>query len=282
MNILKLFEEKDLILDYVDKRLYNFCNARDDNFQPDCPYSLDSDFREKVDYIYNRLSRLEDPSCKEDLGLDEWIGFDMPKLEDLLMDTPYSYICMFITYGLLNDQIFIMQRLRYRPAQDYLLLLYCDEKHDRFIGYPADSNIEPDLYIRIVLQALNKIDKHMEEGREKKFYLDYVIIHDELCGTVMDHFDPQMLNIAKEVFDVIDQNSYLDKSNMEDEDGHLTKEFQAEFDRLLNICSEKFVEIGKKYFPDGRLEEGELTYNYLMGHAEEAIWGNWKEEDEAL
>lgn len=282
MNLLELIEQKDLILDYVDKRLYNLCNAHRSYFPKNSLYHQDPDFRAKVDSMYRLFTGVDIPKNKTELGLDEWVGFDNSKVESILTQSPHRYICMFIAFSLLDDKVFEMEHLRYRPAQDYLLLLSCGKSRKKKIGYPPDYAIEPDRYIRTVIQAFNKIDDHMDEGREKNLYLDLVIIHDELCGTVMDHFDIETLSIAKEIFDFIDQNSSTDLIKTLDAKGRPTQDYFITHMRMMKCFSEKFVEIGKKYFSDGRLEEGELAYNYLMAHAEEAIWGNWREEDDAL
>lgn len=284
MNLLESIEQKDLILDYVDKRLYNLCNAQEDHFPHNSPYYSDPDFRDRVNTIYKYLSYMEEPEYIKALGIDKWFDYDKSKIEVILTNSPHRYLSMYITYYLWNEKVTQMRQLGYLPAQDYLFLLIWDKEQNLPIAYPYPCPAGPDEYVRIVLQAFNRIDYHLQEGREKGLSLDLVILHDELCGTILDHFDPQILSIAKEFLDFINLNTDIDRSNRVDEKGELNEDFKAECLRLMDLCSVKITEIGKKYFPDGRLEEGELSYNYLLAHAEGVIvyGNNWREEEDAL
>lgn len=254
-------ENRNLILEYAERILCRQAGLDNGQQVGKDLYAEDLSFQQSVDTLVKRLVNHIEFDLKDYFDVEEeWSIFNLP-LIDFLKHSPYRCISMHLTRLLLTIEIESMEHLRYRPAQDYLALL-CGKEGS------------------LILEAFERISGHVKEGYRRQLTYDEIIIHDELCGTVPDHFDPQALMAAQKVFEVfarnarISRNYYLPGTSWNQQ----PEPFRNEFSCAMSACSEIIVEIGKKYFPDGRLEEGALSYNYLIAHAEDAIMGNWSEE----
>lgn len=258
------------------------------SYTPIDPNTIEEEHRylcRAIDKFCQSLWDLQEFDQEYYLGFSGEFSIENTGLVTWLSTTQYKRVAMFVSYIMKKEATEMLERLRYRPAQDYLAELW-SEKSKKALFRPHHETMPAEEYIETILNALTQVKEHIEDGHRIGLrYLDEIILHDELYGGMMDCFIPETMAIAHEIFVFISENAIVEKSEYNFEAlswFEQPESLRQEFDRVHELCAEKFREIGKKYYPDGRLNEGSLAFSYLMAHAEDAMWGNWREEDDAL
>lgn len=208
---------------------------------------------------------------KEAFGIrktDFWVS--NKQLVDWLNTTEYEQIAMHTAYTMKKFAIGVYEYGHYLPAQDELAELFSSE-YGQLIRRPQDTDMPPCSYVKTILDALLRIERHWQRGRRLKLRPDLVILHDEIFGVVPHQFDKGVLQAAQELYDYMDREVYCRLTG----NNPLGPE-------AMKLFAKKVREVRSKYLAEGWVEDDSLEFAYLMEHAQRCGYGNWREEDDAL
>ena len=192
------------------------------------------------------------------------------QLVDWLNTTEYEQIAMHTAYTMKKFAIGVYEYGHYLPAQDELAELFSSE-YNELVRQPDSTKIPPRGYVKTILDALLRIERHWQRGRRLKLSPDLVILHDEIYGVVPRQFDKGVLKAAQELYDYMDREVYCRLTG--------NNPFGPE---AMKLFAKKVREVRSKYLAEGWVEDDSLEFAYLMEHAQRCGYGNWREEDDAL
>lgn len=199
---------------------------------------------------------------------DFWVS--NKQLVDWLNTTEYEQIAMHTAYTMKKFAIGVYEYGHYLPAQDELAELFSSE-YNELVRQPDSTKIPPRGYVKTILDALLRIERHWQRGRRLKLRPDLVILHDEIYGVVPRQFDKGVLKAAQELYDYMDREVYCRLTG--------NNPFGPE---AMKLFAKKVREVRSKYLAEGWVEDDSLEFAYLMEHAQRCGYGNWREEDDAL
>lgn len=215
----------------------------------------------------------------EAFGIKNRFWIDNKQLFEWLTTTEYERIAMHTAFLLRKHAINVFIDSYYQPAQDAMAEIYSREHHE-LIRYPDNTEIPPRDYVKTILNALLRIDRHWKRGHKLKLDPEVVILHDEIYGLIPLQFDRVILQAAQELYDFMDselQGKLLSKGY----DPNATWRHQSESvhraaDELLGRFANKVREVRSKYLAKGWVEDVSLAFGYLMAHAERCLLGDWR------
>jgi len=224
---------------------------------------------------------------KEAFGIrknDFWVS--NKQLVEWLTTTEYEHVAMHTAYTLKKHAISVYEYGHYLPAQDELAELYSMEYHE-LVREPYNTNMPPRAYVKIILDAILRIERHWKRGMRLKLRPDLIMLHDEICGVIPLRFDRGVLEAAQTLYDYMDTElqgrlvlkEYNYNAASWDEQPESVKRTTRE---VMTRFAEKVREVRSKYLAKGWVEDDSLAFSYLMAHGERCGHGWWREEDDAL
>lgn len=207
---------------------------------------------------------------KEAFGVENAFRVSNKQLVEWLTTTKYENIAKYTAYIMKRQATIAYAYGRYLPAQDALAELFSSE-YSCLIREPQLTDIPPRAYVKTVIDELQRIDEHWQQGRNKRLKPDLIMLHDEIYGEVPDLFDKDVLKAARVLYDYMDKEVY----------GRMTgnNPFGPE---ALKLFAKKVCEVRAEYLAEGWIADDSLEFAYLMAHAESCADGWWREEDDAL
>ena len=224
---------------------------------------------------------------KETFGIrnkDIWVTNQ--QLVEWLTTTEYEQIAMHTAYIMKKEAINTYAYGHYQPAQDELAELYSMEYHE-LVRQPDNTNIPPRGYVKTILDAILRIERHWKRGMRLKLRPDLIMLHDEIYGVIPRRFDRGVLEAAQALYDYMDTElqgrlvlkEYNYNAASWDEQPESVKRTTRE---VMTRFAEKVREVRSKYLAKGWVEDDSLAFSYLMAHGERCGHGWWREEDDAL
>lgn len=208
------------------------------------------------------------------------------RLVEWLTTTEYEQIAMHTAYIMKKHAIGVYEYGHYLPAQDELAELFSLEYHCS-VGRPSETAMPPRDYVKTILDAILRIERHWKRGMRLKFRPDLIMLHDEIYGVIPLRFDRGVLEAAQALYDYMDKELRGRLTQIENEYGFMPWEKLPESAKrasaeVMTRFAEKVREVRSKYLAEGWVEDDSLAFSYLMAHAERCGHGWWREEDEAL
>ena len=208
------------------------------------------------------------------------------KLVEWLTTTEYEQIAMHTAYTMKKEAINTYAYGHYQPAQDELAELYSMEYHE-LVREPYNTNIPPRDYVKTILDAILRIERHWKRGMRLKLRPDLVMLHDEIYGVIPRQFDRGVLEAAQALYDYMDTELYGRLTQIDSEYNSKTWDELPEpakraSNEVMGQFARKVREVRSKYLAKGWVEDDSLAFSYLMAHAEWCGYGWWREEDDAL
>ena len=208
------------------------------------------------------------------------------KLVEWLTTTEYEQTAMYTAYTMKKEAINTYAYSHYQPAQDELAELYSMEYHE-LVRQPDNTNIPPRGYVKTILDAILRIERHWKRGMRLKLRPDLIMLHDEIYGVIPLRFDRGVLKAAQALYDYMDTElqgrlvlkEYNYNAASWDEQPESVKRTTRE---VMTRFAEKVREVRSKYLAKGWVEDDSLAFSYLMAHGERCGHGWWREEDDAL
>lgn len=224
---------------------------------------------------------------KEAFGIrnqDFWVT--NRRLVEWLTTTEYEQIAMHTAYIMKKEAINAYAYGHYQPAQDDLAELYSMEYHEP-VREPYKTNMPPRGYVKTILDAILRIERHWKRGMRLKLRPDLIMLHDEIYGVIPLRFDRGVLEAAQALYDYMDTElqgrlvlkEYNYNAASWDEQPESVKRTTRE---VMTRFAEKVREVRSKYLAKGWVEDDSLAFSYLMAHGERCGHGWWREEDDAL
>ena len=226
-------------------------------------------------------------NLKEAFGIKNqrfWVS--NKRLVEWLTTTEYEQIAMHTAYTMKKVAINAYAYGHYQPAQDELAELYSMEHHE-LVREPYNTNMPPRDYVKIILDAILRIERHWKRGMRLKFRPNLVMLHDEIYGVIPRQFDRGVLKAAQALYDYMDTELYGRLTQIQGEYSfkpwnELPESVKQASREVMTRFAEKVREVRTKYLAKGWVEDDSLAFSYLMAHAERCGSGWWREEDEAL
>jgi len=208
------------------------------------------------------------------------------KLMEWITTTEYEQIAMHTAYIMKKEAIDEYACGHYQPAQDELAELYSMEYHE-LVRQPDNTNIPPHGYVKTILDAIFRIERHWKRGMRLKLRPDLIMLHDEICGGIPRRFDRGVLKAAQALYDYMDTELYGRLTRIHQEYNfkswdELPESAKCASNEVMGQFARKVREVRDEYLAEGWLEDDSLAFSYLMAHAERCGYGRWREEDEAL
>lgn len=208
------------------------------------------------------------------------------RLVEWLTTTEHEQIAMHTAYIMKKEATKVYAQTYYQPAQDELAELYSMEYHE-LVRQPDNTNIPPRGYVKTILDAILRIERHWKRGMRLKLRPDLIMLHDEICGVIPLRFDRGVLEAAQALYDYMDTElqgrlvlkEYNYNAASWDEQPESVKRTTRE---VMTRFAEKVREVRSKYLAKGWVEDDSLAFSYLMAHGERCGHGWWREEDDAL
>ena len=224
---------------------------------------------------------------KEAFGIrnqDFWVT--NRRLVEWLTTTEYEQIAMHTAYIMKKEAINAYAYGHYQPAQDELAELYSMEHHE-LVREPYNTNMPPRDYVKIILDAILRIERHWKRGMRLKLRPDLIMLHDEIYGVIPRQFDRGVLKAAQALYDYMDTELYGRLTQIDSEYNsktwdELPESVKQATREVMTRFAEKVREVRTKYLAKGWVEDDSLAFSYLMAHAERCGYGWWREEDDAL
>ena len=224
---------------------------------------------------------------KEAFGIrnqDFWVT--NRRLVEWLTTTEYEQIAMHTAYIMKKEAINAYAYGHYQPAQDELAELYSMEHHE-LVREPYNTNMPPRAYVKNILDAILRIERHWKRGMRLKLRPDLIMLHDELYGVIPRQFDRGVLEAAQALYDYMDTELYGRLTQIDSEYNsktwdELPESVKQATREVMTRFAEKVREVRTKYLAKGWVEDDSLAFSYLMAHAERCGYGWWREEDDAL
>ena len=223
---------------------------------------------------------------KEAFGVKNDFWVTNKQLVEWLSSTPYERIAMHTAYTMRKRAICVYEYGHYMPAQDALAELFSME-YKELVRTPDSTAIPPRAYVKIIVDALLSIERHLQRGRRLKLRPDLVKLHDEIYGLVPRQFDKGVLAAAQALYDYMDKElcgrlvleGYNYDASSWSEQPESVKRTTAE---VLERFAEKIREVRSKYLAKGWVTDDSLAFSYLMAHGQRCGYGYWREEDDGL
>ncbi len=207
---------------------------------------------------------------KEAFGVknDWWVS--NKQLVEWHSTTPYERIAMHTAYILKKHATGVYAYGHYQPAQDAMAELFSMEYHE-LVREPDYTKMPPRSYVKIIVDELQRIERHWQRGLRLKLQPDLIILHDEIYGVVPLRFDKGVLAAAQALYDYMDKEVH----------GRMTgnNPFAPE---VMKLFAKKVREVRSEYLAEGWLADNSLEFAYLMAHAQNCGYGIWREEVDAL
>ena len=207
---------------------------------------------------------------KEAFGVknDWWVS--NKQLVEWLSTTPYERIAMHTAYILKKHATGVYAYGHYQPAQDAMAELFSTEYHE-LVREPDYTKMPPRSYMKIIVDELQRIERHWQRGLRLKLQPNLIILHDEIYGVVPLRFDKGVLAAAQALYDYMDKEVH----------GRMTgnNPFAPE---VMKLFAKKVREVRSEYLAEGWLADNSLEFAYLMAHAQNCGYGIWCEEVDAL
>ena len=208
------------------------------------------------------------------------------RLVEWLTTTEYEQIAMHTAYIMKKEAINAYAYGHYQPAQDDLAELYSMEYHE-LVREPDNTDMPPRAYVKIILDAILRIERHWKRGMRLKLRPDLVMLHDEIYGVIPRQFDRGVLEAAQALYDYMDTELYGRLTQIDSEYNsktwdELPESVKQATREVMTRFAEKVREVRSKYLAKGWVEDDSLAFSYLMAHAERCGYGWWREEDDAL
>lgn len=224
---------------------------------------------------------------KEAFGIrnqDFWVT--NRRLVEWLTTTEYEQIAMHTAYIMKKEAINAYAYGHYQPAQDELAELYSMEYHEP-VREPYNTNMPPRAYVKNILDAILRIERHWKRGMRLKLRPDLIMLHDEIYGVIPRQFDRGVLEAAQALYDYMDTELYGRLTQIDSEYNsktwdELPESVKQASREVMTRFAEKVREVRSKYLAKGWVEDDSLAFSYLMAHAERCGYGWWREEDDAL
>ena len=224
---------------------------------------------------------------KEAFGIrnqDFWVT--NRRLVEWLTTTEYEQIAVHTAYIMKKEAINAYAYGHYQPAQDDLAELYSMEYHEP-VREPYNTNMPPRAYVKNILDAILRIERHWKRGMRLKLRPDLVMLHDEIYGVIPRQFDRGVLEAAQALYDYMDTELYGRLTQIDSEYNsktwdELPESVKQASREVMTRFAEKVREVRSKYLAKGWVEDDSLAFSYLMAHAERCGYGWWREEDDAL
>lgn len=225
---------------------------------------------------------------KEAFGIkknDFWVS--NKQLVEWLTTTEYEHVAMHTAYIMKKHAIGVYTYGHYLPAQDELAELFSSEYGELIREPDSIKEISTRAYVQIIIEALLRIEKHLQRGLKRNLKLDVIILHDEIYGVVPRQFDKGVLQAAQALYDYMDKELYgrltqIERSYNVFSWNELPEAGKRASNEVLNRFAEKVREVRSKYLAEGWVTDDSLSFSYLMDHAQRCGYGWWREEDEAL
>lgn len=225
---------------------------------------------------------------KEAFGIkknDFWVS--NKQLVEWLTTTEYEHVAMYTAYIMKKHAIGVYTYGHYLPAQDELAELFSSEYGELIREPDSIKEISTRAYVQIIIEALLRIEKHLQRGLKRKLKLDVIILHDEIYGVVPRQFDKGVLQAAQALYDYMDKELYgrltqIERSYNVFSWNELPDAGKRASNEVLNRFAEKVREVRSEYLAEGWVTDDSLSFSYLMDHAQRCGYGWWREEDEAL
>lgn len=219
------------------------------------------------------------------LGVKDGFWVSNKALVEWLTTTKYEWMAMHTAYILLKKAIGVYASGHYQPAQDTLAELYSPE-YNELVREPGYTDLPPRVYIKTIVDKLQRIDRHWKRGRKLNMRPDLIILHDEIYGRVPGRFNKDVLAAAQELYDYMDKELY-GRLRLKDfnEDGlwsELPESVKRTWNEVLERFADKVREVRTKYLSEGWVPDSSLEFIYLLAHAENCGYGVWREEDRDL
>ena len=202
---------------------------------------------------------------KEAFGIRNRLWVSNKRLVEWLSTTAYERIAMHTAYIMRKHAINVYASQHYLPAQDELAELFSRE-YLELVGRPDNTDIPPRDYVKEIINALLRIERHWQRGRRLKLHSEVVILHDEIYGVLPRQFDKGVLEAAQALHDYMDKEVYGRGSSRD----------------LMGRFAEKVREVRAQYLAEGWVTDDSLAFGYLLSHAERCAYGYKCGEDEAL
>lgn len=224
---------------------------------------------------------------KEAFGIrnqDFWVTNS--RLVEWLTTTEYEQIAVHTAYIMKKEAINAYAYGHYQPAQDDLAELYSMEYHEP-VREPYNTNMPPRDYVKTILDAILRIERHWKRGTRLKLRPDLIMLHDEIYGVIPRQFDRGVLDAAQALYDYMDTELYGRLTQIDSEYNsktwdELPESVKQASREVMTRFAEKVREVRTKYLAKGWVEDDSLAFSYLMAHAERCGYGWWREEDDAL
>ena len=224
---------------------------------------------------------------KETLGIrnkDFWVS--NKRLVGWLTTTPYERIAMHTAYIMKKFAIGVYAYGHYQPAQDALAELFSSE-YSKLVREPDVTDIPPRGYVQVIIDELQRIERHWQRGRKLKLKPDLVMLHDEIYGVMPNRFDKGVLQAAQALYDYMDKElcgrlvlkEYNFNASLWSEQPESVRKTWKE---VLGRFADKVREVRTEYLAEGWVTDDSLSFGYLMAHAQRCGQGWWREEDDAL
>lgn len=222
---------------------------------------------------------------KEAFGVKNDFWVSNKQLVEWLNTTPYERIAMHTAYIMKKHAIGVYEYGHYQPAQDELAELCSGEYHE-LVRDPDRTKIPPRGYVKTIIDAIQRIERHWQRGRRLKLRPDLVMLHDEIYGVVPRQFDKGVLAAAQALYDYMDKELYgrltqIERSYNVFSWNELPDAGKRASHEVLNRFAEKVREVRAGYLAEGWVTDDSLSFSYLLDHAQRCGYGWWREEDEA-
>ena len=221
---------------------------------------------------------------KEAFGIKNGFWVSNKRLVEWLTTTEYERIAMHTAYIMKKFAIGVYEGMHYQPAQDAMAELFSDEYHE-LVRTPDSTEIPPRAYVKIIIDELQRIERHWQRGRRLKLRPDVVKLHDEIYGMVPSRFDKLVLQAAQTLYDYMDKE-LCGRLVLEEPDSNVyswseqPESVRRTWAEVLGRFADKVREVRGEYLAEGWLTDDSLEFNYLMAHAQLCGQGWWREEDD--
>lgn len=204
------------------------------------------------------------------------------RLVEWLTETKYECIAMHTAYIMKKYATGEYADRNYQPAQDALAELFSGE-YGELVREPDYTDMPPRIYVKTIINELQRIERHWQRGRKLKLRPDVVMLHDEIYGFVPLRFDKDVLQAAQALYDYMDKE-LCGRLLVEEYDENLSWSEQPESvkrtaSEIMGRFAQKVREVRSEYLGEGWVDDDSLAFAYLLAHAQNCGFGIWREEE---
>lgn len=201
-----------------------------------------------------------DPYTIGVMGDGEFLVDNKP-LVDFVLHSKYENIDAFIAHAMRKAVLGMMADNGYQPAYDYLENI--QDGKGVAVTDPVHSDMPLRDYVRIVVEALQTVEHHLEEGSAKGMSIEEIFLHDEIHGRFKRHFEPAVVTIARQMGDYMERHLLGLHHQCPNEKVWKSRKREA-WDNFMDEIST----IRSQNFGNGWLADGSKSLAYLKSHAE--------------